>query len=229
MIMSSKVDLRIILGVALCSILVAGSFITSALAANTNSLDLESSSSQYASISDGSQTGLSMTSDFSISFWMKLENINLLQSLIGKWGDGTDTQSEYRIWVDTDNKIYLSWKDQPSGADRTTVSTNSTLIGDTWYHITATVDVDAGAPGVAIYVNGLSQGTAVIHNNATSLHDGSGPFWIGYNSELNGYLDGKIDDVRVWGRLLSLSEVNELYNEPETFLNGSNLVGWWEI
>ena len=43
--------------------------------ANTYSLDLELTSSQYAYIADGDQTGLDITGDFTYEMWIKLEQL----------------------------------------------------------------------------------------------------------------------------------------------------------
>ena len=55
--------------------------------ANSHSLDLESSSSQYASITDASQTGLDITGDLTIELWAKFESLpsEYNYSIVSKW------------------------------------------------------------------------------------------------------------------------------------------------
>ena len=55
------------------NLLYKGSNSVSGWSSNTASVDLEANSSQYASISDASQTGLDLTSDLTLALWVRFE------------------------------------------------------------------------------------------------------------------------------------------------------------
>jgi hypothetical protein len=84
--------------------------------------------------------------------------------------------------------------------DDTSERCNNTHLGDNqWHHIV--VVNSAGA--VTFYLNGTPDGTAT----------GGMAFDVGsIGSGFGGYFAGKIDDVRVYNRALSATEVADLYN-----------------
>lgn len=83
----------------------------------------------------------------------------------------------------------------------------NTLSTSTWYHIVCTYDSTAGLVG---YVNGSSDGTAAANGtlttDAVSTYIGENPTFStrGFN--------GIIDEVGIWNRALTSTEVTTLYN-----------------
>jgi hypothetical protein len=76
----------------------------------------------------------------------------------------------------------------------------------TWYHVVGTYD----GTNIKMYVNGKledSRATTVTPGTQTSS------FVIGKNAMAsNRYLDGKIDDVRIYNYALSLAQIQKIYN-----------------
>jgi len=84
-----------------------------------------------------------------------------------------------------------------------------TLTIGTWYFISATWDTGGT---MTLYLNGSSVAT----NTSTGTYSLSmtprltiGTWW---DSPLSGTLKGKVDEVGIWSRALSSSEITELYN-----------------
>ena len=76
----------------------------------TQSLDLERSSAQYATISDAAQTGLDFATDFTIETWINLES--LPASLVGYsiCGKFTSGNRQYHFYVYNSSGTYqLAW------------------------------------------------------------------------------------------------------------------------
>lgn len=101
---------------------------------------------------------------------------------------------------------------------------NTALATNTWYHVAATYD---GAT-MKIYVNGIL--------DASSSPNPSGSFTANDNfllakSELyptDRYLDGQIDEVRIWSDARSQAEIRaNMYQELEG--NGDNLVAYYKL
>ena len=88
----------------------------------------------------------------------------------------------------------------------TRVSGTTVLRANTWYYIAFTFD---GA-NAKIWVNGVVDGTKVatgtlnVANILTAI--------CTYNGISSNFLNGQIDDVRIYSRALSASEVKQLYN-----------------
>ena len=90
--------------------------------------------------------------------------------------------------------------------------TNSNIIsGNTWYHA---VFVKSSVSGMTIYINGSSvatntSATGNVNNNITS--GGANSIGVYQTSSSSGYFDGRIDQVRLFNKALSSSEVSKLY------------------
>jgi hypothetical protein len=87
------------------------------------------------------------------------------------------------------------------------------LAANTWSHLAATYD---GAT-VRLYVNGVQVASrAQTGNIATS----SNPLQIGGDTDYGQYFSGIIDDVRVYNRALSASEIQADMNSPVVSMVG---------
>ncbi len=107
---------------------------------------------------------------------------------------------------------------------------------DVWYHVCATFDGSLSeSERVKFYVDGDPIGT--MSNNQSSISSSANEeFAIGTRnitreeSDSRRYFDGQIDDVRVWTRVLSDSEIQAMYADPSNpSLNGASLGGWWKF
>ena len=95
--------------------------------------------------------------------------------------------------------------------DRLIVTTTSTLTSG-MRHISLSYDGSTNASGVKIYVDGVNQSLSIFRDTFTGgLTTGSDFNLGGFVTGLN-YFDGIIDEVGVWEKELSSSEVTELYN-----------------
>ncbi len=112
-----------------------------------------------------------------------------------------------------------------------------TMPSDTKYHLVTGV---WNASGVTVYIDGVVSGTTSDSNAFSSSI--AGPFVIGNDtSDVGGFFRGIIDDVRVYNRELSASEVAQLYQEGGGKINasgatlsngstlGSDLAGYWSF
>lgn len=204
-----------------------GSFALQSDAANTHSIDLENSSSQYLSIADGSQTGLDVTSNFSIEAWVKPESLPSSGSapvIAGKW-QGSDRGYVLFIWNDNGtHKIVIEFND--SSAARSKWYTTYTLSTSSWTHIAASVT--AGTPSASMYINGSAVSLTSIETSATSVKNTATPFAIGALGDGTEFFDGLIDEVRVWNYARTGTEIAD---DRLRELNGNEtgLVGYWKL
>jgi hypothetical protein len=126
-----------------------------------------------------------------------------------------------------------------AGATSNTYSTSATLPVGKWSHVCETVDASSGgAITLNFYINGvsaLSQATDVNGPNTGGV--GTNYMKIGNDDDAAGrFFQGTIDDVVVYNRLLSASEIVTIYNEHATQVNSSqnskltgSLVGLWSF
>jgi len=109
-----------------------------------------------------------------------------------------------------------------SGAYRYTWTTRRDWKKDTWYHFAVTIDVDSPANN-KVYVDGLddtggSDGTTQYNDMSFSA-----PFHMGGRETENTpglrYLDGSVDDFRLYGMQLSATAISDLHG----------LLLWWKL
>jgi hypothetical protein len=68
-----------------------------------------------------------------------------------------------------------------------------------------------GSTGVRLYIDGVQ--VSSLSTSATPDNTGIQPVRIGANSlSLNGFFIGNVDEVRVWNRALSSTEIANAYN-----------------
>jgi autotransporter-associated beta strand protein len=112
-----------------------------------------------------------------------------------------------------------------------TVSGNTVLAANTWYHVAVTVLEPKGSANaeVIIYVNGVLDSGANA-NTYTTDYSSSQPVTIGARMNGSGTVNlpflGTIDEARIYNRALSSSDILQLYqNKAFTVLNSG--VGSW--
>jgi len=172
-----------------------------------NGADLESSSSQSFSIADGSQSGLDITGDLSLSMWLNPESITGTHGLVSKFVDSG--QMAYRLAFNT-TQIFLTVS--AAGFIETNAVWTNPLSTGSWQHIVVTYDASAGE--ATLYYNGTADTTET--GLATSIKNSTATFRIGARSSVLDaaelFYDGKIDEVGIWSKTLSGAEVTSLYN-----------------
>lgn len=196
--------------------------------ANTYSTAVALASSQYWDIADASQTGLDITSDLTISVWFNLaSNVPTSEeyTLVAKWDDSSQQAYNLRLrdQAGTDQvrfSVHDGTTDDSYNQNYTHPSTG------TWTHMVVTWD--ASASTAEFFVNGSSIGSQ--SGSRTSIRNSTASFKIG--AATNGgaatrFFDGKLDDVRIWSRILSSTEIGNLYSDPCNFSNGASLQGEW--
>jgi len=202
--------------------------------ANTHSIDLELSSSQYLSITDGDQTGLDLTTDFTIEAWIKLEQLPSTAGnsfyIISKATTGSTLS--YWIYIDfTNNKLTINFSDNGAFDDHYTrmVSDNAIVDGDDvgeWVHIAVTVDISV--PSAVMYKNTNVVADTVTASFATSIYDSNSTVMIGAVLDVEKYFDGLIDEVRVWSDVRTAQEISDNYDK-ELVGNEAGLVAYWKL
>lgn len=153
----------------------------------------------------GSPAGIAPgTSDFTVSFWIKLTGT--ANQVFFSWGNQVSNQPY--MWFGIQGAtLRIQAIDGLSGysllAPPTSYSTN------TWHQITLTFDRDNV---VTNYKNGVSQTTHSITGNQGNLTPLAG-LGIGNYSTSNGApVDGAMDEVKIWHKALSGAEVLLDYN-----------------
>lgn len=164
--------------------------------------DFEEADSEYFTIADNADLSVGDI-DFSWACWVQLEAAVGTRWIISKRG-GPDTSIEYDMLTDGNR-----FKFRVANGATTGVATADNLGAPstgTWYFVVGWHDsvnnvvgicVNDGTPNTTSYSSGSQNGTAALLFGATSAVFN----W-----------DGLIDEVGFWKKVLSASEITELYN-----------------
>jgi hypothetical protein len=113
--------------------------------------------------------------------------------------------------------------------DAAYVSPTYTLPIGQWVHLVGIYDGSM----VRIYANGVEQGTGVAGPSSIDDTATTKKLFIGSNNGSDSYWNGLIDDVRIYNRALSQTEITALYNEYDPSVQVSDLqrglVGQWKM
>lgn len=224
--MSKAVPVRGLLAFAVIVAIIATYFISPiAEALNTHSADIERSSSQYLSLADSALFDIS--GNITIEAWVKLESAVPSGSNYGivTKGDENDVAYAFRIRDvgGGENELDFSYQD---GIEYTARSWTANIPVGTWTHVAASVE--PASKTINFYVNG-AENTGTASGNATSTRNSDVGLSVGNDLWGSGrYLDGLLDDVRVWDVARSAQEIADNYNSE---LNGNEtgLVGYWKL
>ena len=178
--------------------------------------------SSYLSISDASQKGLDITSDFTVVTWIKItkEPVNDIYTIINK-GTTDGYNGGYGFdyaQIDGINKLRVYWYG-PQKFSRLYINHDLSL--NKWYHIIVSTKVQSVQS--TYYINGNSYKGIVENNDANTIIDNEEELRIGSygkgstNADVDRYFNGVIGEIRLYSRTLSENESKTLYESKPRF------------
>ena len=165
-------------------------------------------SAQYFDVA--SSAGLNFTGDFSVSGWFYFTVTNQANMMASRGWDAAQAGHNWWFYYPGNNTISIlisngtvenvpTWAWTPSSA--------------TWYHIAMVYTASAGQ--VELFIDGTSQtaktGFPTTINN-TSKSTVIGNLLNNLGSDEGVSFGGRIDELGIWTRVLSSSEITQLYN-----------------
>jgi len=179
----------------------------------------------YINLADHADYTLTPTVNYTWSAWVRSNNFNQWSTI---WSQTVSTSNYFYFYAhsstDADagpvtNGISVYWT---SGSARLVLpSNNNVLSAGTWSYVTVTYNAGvAQASRFTIYVNGadvtnrsdvVSTGT-IVAIDPTNIR-------IGANQPFGEYLNGSVDEIRYYRRLLSVAEIQSdmnIGNTPDT-------------
>ncbi|QQR78675.1 MAG: LamG domain-containing protein [Candidatus Moraniibacteriota bacterium] len=164
----------------------------------------------YISVTDTATLDFTDTADLTLSGWFNRDTATTDDTLIAKSNGITAGDTGYLVYLDdaTDQLIF----EVSDGTDEYSLTSTTTFTTTGWHHYTITWDQDSAANS-EIYIDGTAN-SATDTGTIGNIGDLSNAlaFRVGAESDNGNPSDGKIDDVRVYSRVLSASEVTQLYN-----------------
>lgn len=168
-----------------------------------NAASFVRANSEFLSVADNAS--LSITSAFSISFWVRFNSSNVLQVVASKQGATGNRSWQVQHTPGNRLKFIVYTSSASKGKD---LESSVAITTASWYHVVCTF---IPSTAMQITVNGtLSEGTDSIF---PAIADSSAQFRLGYIDVPGAYhLDGELDEIGIWSRALSSTDRTNLYN-----------------
>jgi hypothetical protein len=184
-----------------------------------NAASFVRASNQWLTVADNTTLSPGDT-DFTFAGWVYLDNKTNTQRLWGKWNS---PNNEYRLQYNVStNRFEWSVSIDGTGVAATATANNlGSPSASTWYFIVCYHDSVNNLIGISVN-NGTFNTTA----HSTGVYDATGAFTIS-NSGTNA-LDGDVDEVGYFNKVLTASEISYLYNIGlgRTYSTLSEVVLW---
>lgn len=187
--------------------------VTQAVGKIANAGQFVHANSEY--LSKASPTGLNggQVRDFTIAGWVYMDTNDGRRMIIGMTRGPSGDEYDYTISYRGDNteKFRLTMGTEQAFF-RTIETTNASAIPvDTWHYFIGSYEV--ATREMKISLDNTDEGSITLVG--TAQNDGN-EFFIGRNNSSGTlYMDGRVDEVAFWGRLLTTDEKAELYNSGD--------------
>jgi hypothetical protein len=178
-------------------------------------------------LSCSNSSSLQFSNGFTFSCWVQSSSFSASQEIFSKWDGSSSDIIQLQIASTGAIDAFVGGTGGNFGA-----TTSSVITANTWFMITMVFDgtQSTNATRLKVYVNGLSQSLTFTGTIPSSISNTLELYWGNYHNYTGGFgLVGYLDEVSVWNRPLTQSEVTTLYNSGAGLLynmiSGSLLTG----
>ncbi|MFP4314260.1 MAG: LamG-like jellyroll fold domain-containing protein, partial [Alphaproteobacteria bacterium] len=164
-----------------------------------------------------------------LSVWIHPNDLSSLQTVLmtDDWADEGSNYYGIAMQIGSNGTVSASFGDGTGSLDndrRTKVSNTGLINVGQWHHVVAVIQ---DSSNMDLYVNGVSAGGS-FSGTASSLayQATSQPKLSSINSQI---FNGRLDDVRMYNRVLSAAEIGDLYELGARIGIDNGLVGYWKL
>ncbi len=183
----------------------------------SGAMSFDDSTADYISIADfdAVDTGDKLT----LSYWVNPDTIQPTASHVVKWEETNATNtSSWGVRADASgSELYVFIADAPGdGGNNFFATSNANLTAGEWANITFVYDGNGAtnADRLKVYKNGLQLTGSFIGNIPATLNNTGETITLGRrivdNPLYADYLDGRLDDVRIYNSALTATQVGEI-------------------
>lgn len=183
---------------------------------STRTYDFDGTANAVISYPDNTETEVF---PLTVMAWVYIDTYTGFRAILNKMTQ-TGTAATYTGWhfyygPGISRGLVFGWAEETFTKFRAYYTSTGTLAAGAWYHVAATAASFSATP--VLYINGVAQSTtsgsgagviATIANSEPVRIAGKGAQDAGWS-----YHDGKIDDVRIYNRVLSAVEIHAIYAE----------------
>jgi hypothetical protein len=173
-----------------------------------NSRDFVRANSESFDIADNAALSMGDIA-FAFTIWVMLDSNAATQVFVCKGNDVTTTNLEYALYFSTTSGGRFNFR-VCGGVTNAIVTANNfgTPSTGVWYFIHCYHDPSANVIGISV-----NNGTANTAAHSAGVNDGGNAFYLGWDVNSARYSDAKKNELNLWKRLLTASEVTQSYND----------------
>ena len=146
---------------------------------------------------------------FSFSAWVYINTGTGIKTIISKMSNVLPSTG-YLFFVNN-RVLQVILRETASTNEIYNYSSSTAVPVTSWCHCMVTYDGSKNASGMKLYVNGILN-NIIFTDNFTGSSSNTNSANIGARFGSDFFMNGLVDEVGVWDRELSASEVTELYN-----------------
>ncbi len=176
-----------------------------------NNTSVETGQNKYITISNS--PNISSPTEFSISGWLYVNrfpnNQNLLSGVVTKWYGNkncNNSSDDYAVFISSSKELVVVTRDFQMYPQNSLIGGNIDSLK--WIHFT----IVRSSNGAKLFVNGVLKDS---NNISSTVCNSTNPLYFGCDNGLgtpNRFLNGLVDDIGIWNRALTESEIKGLYN-----------------
>ncbi len=159
-------------------------------------------------------SAINVTNNFTLEFWLQPSKTETWAVILQE-GKCSNSSTSYNVSIQSDSTISFGFNCSGSCNYTNQYKSTTKIYPGVCIHIA----ISYSSAGVKIYYNGILQpGQYVTGSYCSALKNSTEPLLIGVyrylNETLGAYYDGLLDELRIWGRVLTPAEILANYQEP---------------
>lgn len=145
--------------------------------------------------------------NWSISGWAFIKSTAAVQTVVCR-GQNAMAQRDYILYYNGGANARFELQNSNGAIFPTITTATGSVAQNTWYHVAGTCDVSGNA---VLYLNGFSKATGSLRTDVTTNNNRSVTFGAAFDAPTTQYyLNGLLDDLRVYNRVITAAEVKTL-------------------
>lgn len=171
-------------------------------------------------------------SAWTINFWLRVDAIQEMNIFTNALNNVT--RQGITIFTDSSNRINAAIAHSFNSGNYIQRRNNADLNPGEWYFVSVAYDGTEVANGISIKLNNFTGNGTVVDNLTTSVSPAADVRLGDGTVNWGTWYDGQIDEISIYDRELSSSEIDDIYNsgsppDLSTLSTAVDLIEWWRM